>query len=42
MGAQFCYEHKTALKRLKSKLCPCKAVRNLAELRKEKTVVIAF
>lgn len=42
MGVQFCYEHKTALKRLKSKLCPCKAVRNLAELRKEKTVVIAF
>lgn len=42
VGAQFCCEHKTALKRLKSKLCPCEAVRNLAELRKEKTIVIAF
>ena len=31
MGVQFHYEHSTALKRLKSKLCPCEAVRNLAK-----------
>ena len=40
--AQFCCEHKTALKRLKSKLCPCEAVRNLVELRKEKNCCSSF